>query len=238
MSQLIIASSDTGEPLTSSDAIAAGTDNQHKNVLALIRTYLDDFEAFGRVAFETRPLQTAGGAQESTVAMLNEHHATLLITYLRNNEVVRGFKMRLVAAFWEARKPRVPQTMAQALRLAAEQAEMIELQQAQITAAAPKVEFVDRYVDSTGSKGFREVCKLLGAKENAFREFLAEKKIMYRLHGALTPYADHLDAGRFEVKAGTSEANGHAYNTARFTPKGIAWIAGLWAAHQLQKEAA
>lgn len=138
----------------------------------------------------------------------------------------------------QAAAPRVPQTMAQALRLAAEQAELIEQQQAEIAAAAPKVEFVNRYVESTGSKGFREVCKLLGAKENAFREFLAEKKIMYRLHGALTPYADHLDAGRFEVKAGTSEHNGHAYNAARFTPKGIAWVAGQWAAHKLEGGAA
>lgn len=237
----IIIQSNTGDLMTTSAAIADGTGNQHKNVIALLRQYPEDFEVFGRVAFETRTLNTLGGPQTGMVALLNEDHATLLITYLRNNDVVRKFKQRLVLAFREAKRalaPQVPQTMAQALRLAAEQAEMIEQQQAQLAAAAPKVEFVDRYVESTGSKGFREVCKLLGAKENAFRDFLAEKKIMYRLHGALTPYADHLDAGRFEVKAGTSEHNGHAYNAARFTPKGIAWVAGQWAAYQMEIEQA
>lgn len=133
--------------------------------------------------------------------------------------------------------PQLPQTFAQALRLAAEQAEVIEQQAAQLAAAAPAVEFVDRYVDSTGSKGFREVCKLLKIKEPAMRAFLSEQKIMYRLNGEWTPYAEHLAAGRFEVKAGTADHNGHAYNCARFTPKGIEWIAGLWAKSKLSEVA-
>jgi phage antirepressor YoqD-like protein len=47
----------------------------------------------------------------------------------------------------------VPTSLSGALRLAAEQAELIERQQAALTSAAPAVEFVDRYVDSTGLKG-------------------------------------------------------------------------------------
>lgn len=122
----------------------------------------------------------------------------------------------------------VPTTLAGALRLAAEQAEQIERQQAALALAAPKVEFVDRYVASTGNKGFREVCKLLGAKENVFRDFLIQRGIMYRLAGTLTPFAPHLEAGRFVVKAGASEGGGHAFNQAKFTPKGVEWIAGEW----------
>ena len=26
----------------------------------------------------------------------------------------------------------------------------------------------------------------------------------------------------------------HAFNTAKFTPKGIAWVAGIWAQHKLE----
>lgn len=91
---------------------------------------------------------------------------------------------------------------------------------------APKVEFVDKYVSSdTGNKGFRQVAKLLKVKENWFREFLIDNKIMYRLGGEWMPHQNHIDAGRFEVKAGTK--NDHAYNTAKFTPKGVQWIAEL-----------
>lgn len=127
----------------------------------------------------------------------------------------------------------VPTTLAGALRLAAEQAETIEQQALAIVAAAPAVEFVAKYADSTGLKGFRQVCKLLAVKENVFREFLLDKKIMYRLGGEWMPHAAHLDTGRFVVKAGTSDATGHAFNSAKFTPKGINWVAGEFAKYQL-----
>lgn len=130
----------------------------------------------------------------------------------------------------------VPTTLSGALRLAAEQAEVIEQQAAQLAYAAPKVAFVEQYVDSTsGSKGFRQVCKLLGAKEPEFRAFLHDEKIMYKLGGEWVPFAQHLDAGRFEVKAGTSEASGHAYNSAKFTAKGVEWVAGEWAKHKIKE---
>jgi len=129
----------------------------------------------------------------------------------------------------------IPTSLSAALRLAADQSEQIEAQQAQLAIAAPKVAFVERYVESTGLRGFREVCKLLGANESHFRLFLIDKKIMYRLGSNLMPMAAHLDAGRFIVKTG--EQGGHAFNTAKFTAKGVEWVAGLWAVHGL-KEAA
>lgn len=134
--------------------------------------------------------------------------------------------------------PGVPQTFAQALRLAAEQAEVIEQQALALEAAEPAVEFVDRYCDATGAKGFRQVAKLLQVKEHVFRDFLIEKKIMYRLNGELTPHAPHLDAGRFVVKAGQSNETNHAFNSARFTPKGVNWVAGEFAKHQVEQQLA
>ena len=127
----------------------------------------------------------------------------------------------------------VPQTMAQALRLAADQAEQIEQQQLAIAAAKPAVEFVERYVQAGGLKGFRETCKLLKANEARFREFVIANKIMYRLGSALTAHQNHIDAGRFEVRTGHAEANDRAFTSTKFTAKGIDWIAGEWAKHQL-----
>lgn len=134
--------------------------------------------------------------------------------------------------------PGVPQTFAQALRLAAEQAEVIEQQAVALEAAKPAVEFVDRYCDATGALGFRQVAKVLKVKEHIFRDFLIEKKIMYRLGGALAPMATHLDAGRFVVKAGHAQANNHAFNSARFTPKGVNWVAGEFAKYQVEHQLA
>lgn len=155
--------------------------------------------------------------------------------------LVSGYSAKLRMAIikrWQElesmQAPKLPQSFAQALQLAADQAKVIEDQQAAITLAAPKVEFVDRYVESKGNKGFRQVAKLLKAKESEFRAYLSVNKILYRLGGEWAPYQCHIDAGRFEVSTGT--ANEHAYNAARFTPKGVEWIAGLWAVHQLRKE--
>nr|WP_278386420.1 phage antirepressor KilAC domain-containing protein [Stutzerimonas kunmingensis] len=138
---------------------------------------------------------------------------------------------------WQAleaqQAPRIPETLAEALRLAADQAEQIEKQQACIAIAMPKAEFVDRYVDGTGLKGFRQVAKLLHAKENDFRTFLQDKRVIYRLRGEWVPFAEHIDAGRVSVKTGQAN-NGYAFNATMFTPKGAQWIAGLWAAHQME----
>lgn len=43
-----------GQPVTTTLKVAAGTGSQHKNVLELVRTYIDDLQEFGLVTFETR----------------------------------------------------------------------------------------------------------------------------------------------------------------------------------------
>lgn len=102
--------------------------------------------------------------------------------------------------------------------------------------AAPKVAFVDKYVQATGLFTFREVAKLLKANEARFREFLIDSKVMYYLGKKLTAYKNHEDAGRFAVKTDTAK-NGHDYRQTFFTPKGVHWVAGQWAKHQ-EREAA
>ena len=194
------------------------------------------------------PLQTSGGVQD--VRVLGEPDVLRLIVNcalpaaqpferLVFEEILPT--IRRTGTYSLAPAVAIPQTFAQALRLAADQQDVIAAQAAQLAAAAPSIEFVERYADSTGTKGFRQVAKLLGANENRFRDFLIEEKILYRLSGELTPHAAHIDAGRFCVKAGTAQVSGHAYNAARFTPKGVTWVAGEWAKWQLlqrEKEAA
>ncbi|WP_376775620.1 phage antirepressor KilAC domain-containing protein [Serratia fonticola] len=149
------------------------------------------------------------------------------------------FTARLVDRWRELEgKGRTPQTFSEALRLAADLEDEKQRLKSQLAVAAPKVEFVDRYVEATGSQTFRQVCKLLKAKEPDFRLFLYEKHIMYRLSGTFTPYQQHIDAGRFEVKTGTNQINNHAFTQSRFTAKGIKWIAGLWAEHLAKASAA
>jgi phage antirepressor YoqD-like protein len=124
------------------------------------------------------------------------------------------------------RKPAVlPSNYIEALQALIESEQGKAAAKEQLELAAPKVAFVDRYVESTGNKGFRQVAKLLGVKEPAFRKFLSDNKIMYQLGGEWAAYQNHIDAGRFHTSTG--ENNEHAYNTAKFTPKGVTWICEL-----------
>ena len=159
---------------------------------------------------------------------------TLLAGY---NVVLR----RRVIARWqelEAQQPAPAQlTRMDILKLAmASEQARIEAE-AQLALAAPKVEFVERYVQpGTGSMGVREVCKVLGAKLNEFTDFLLKRGLMYRTtpKSPLTPRAEHMHNGRFEAKTGTAEhgETSHAFVHYKFTPKGVEWIAGLWGSHR------
>lgn len=126
---------------------------------------------------------------------------------------------------------------ADAARAWADQYEQRAVAEQALAIAAPKAAFVDQYVENTGSMSFRQAAKLLKANERQFRQMLLDKGVMYYLGGVLTPYRHHSEAGRFEVKTGTSERNQHAFTQARFTPKGLQWVAGLWAEYQMEAAA-
>ena len=144
------------------------------------------------------------------------------------------FTARLVDRWQEleaGQAPKVPQTYAQALLEAGRLAQLAEEQAQQLALAAPKVAFVDKYVQATGLFTFREVARLLKANKTRNREFLIDSKVMYYLGKKLTAYKNHEDAGRFAVKTDTAK-NGHDYRQTFFTPKGVHWVAGQWAKHQ------
>lgn len=92
-----------GVAVTSSFIISEGVAIQHKNVLELIKKYLDDLKTFGNVLFETESFKTAGGTQKREIAILNEPQTTLLLTFFKNTEIVRKFKVALVQKFYELR---------------------------------------------------------------------------------------------------------------------------------------
>ena len=143
----------------------------------------------------------------------------------------KGVRRWVLERLKERETPLVPQTYAQALLEAGRLAQLAEEQAQQLALAAPKVAFVDKYVQATGLFTFREVAKLLKANEARFREFLIDSKVMYYLGKKLTAYKNHEDAGRFAVKTDTAK-NGHDYRQTFFTPKGVHWVAGQWAKHQ------
>jgi len=240
-----------GVATTTSMRIANGTQVQHKNVLELIRTYLADFEEFGGVAFETRPFDTAGGVQRREVAILNEGHATLLFTYLRNNDVVRDFKKRLVREFYAMRKALATPLQGNELLAAAvlESQKVIEARDARIyqleqkaTADAPKVSYVDTYVTDADLLSFSTVASSNNVTEKALRELLIRKDWIYSQSDSRwserkqqkvirNRYSEKADKKRYFRRVENHEAprfrGSEVMHTLKITPQGAEAIARL-----------
>lgn len=90
------------EPRADTRLLAQHLGNQHKNVFELVKNYRADFENFGILRFQTEEIQ--GRGQPEKFALLNEDQAYLLLTYSRNTARVRALKVRMVAAFRDARR--------------------------------------------------------------------------------------------------------------------------------------
>lgn len=178
MSAVELVTVQDGTPATTSLVIAEGTDNEHRAVLQLIRTYAADLNEVGGVAFQMRPFETAGGMQRREIAVMDEPASALLMTYLKNSEVVRDFKKRLVSDFYAMRQqlttPAVPQTYAAALRAAADQSDRAELAEAKIAELEPKAQVADKLLDANGDLSVRDAAQALtraGVKVGATRLF-------------------------------------------------------------------
>lgn len=240
MQQLVSFVSD--EPVTTSQVIALHTQLPHRSVVQLVRKYDRDLHRFGRVQFQMRPFETAGGTQQREVALLNERQSTLLISYMRNKPIVREFKMRLVQAFYElaeqqrSNAPVVPQTLAEALRLAADKAEEADRLALEAQQNAPKVEFHDRVVASEGSMSVAEAAKLIGTGRTRLFAWLRKAGWVTRRN---EPYQSAIESGLLDVKLSQWEHPDKGIQetiTARVTGKGLAKLRNEYGAGSVQAQ--
>lgn len=200
MTQELLTITADGTPVIDTVTIAEGVNVEHKAVIQLVRKYESDFNAFGRVTFEMRPFETNGGTQKREVALLNEDQATLLFTYLKNTEIARSLKIRVVKAFRNCRDElakakavpsqfQIPQTMQEALRLAADQMDKNAALQKQIEADAPKVSAYDDLVDDTGLFTATAVAKILHMKRCDLFTWLKRNQVAYQQGKDWLPYS-------------------------------------------------
>lgn len=125
-------------------------------------------------------------------------------------------------------KALIPQTLPEALRLAADMAEQNAQLSYKVQQDAPKVAFVNHYVEAGGAKSLRETAKILNMPEKAMIDALIQDRVLFRQSGNLLPHALRQREGLFTVKTGTSDF-GHAYTQTRVTPRGVQWIAERYA---------
>ena len=202
-----------GEATTTSLIIAEGTGVEHASIIKLIRNNLNDFNEFGPVRFEIRkgkPLPQGGFAKATEYAILNERHSTLLFSYMRNSEIVKQFKIRLVKKFYEMRDTIRNGVNAKnlsrmdILKLAMEsEQERLRLEnenrllENKVAEQAPKAEGFDRIARADGLLNLTNAAKSLNVRPKDLFDFLQAKKWIYRRVGgrSYSAYQDKIQCG-------------------------------------------
>ena len=164
---------------------------EHSNLTVMINSVDDDEKLISRTK------DCLGRDNSATFLTENGLYEVLMLS---RKPIAKQFKTEVKKILKELRlkNSRVPQTFAQALRLAAEQQEMIEAQQVLIEAQKPKVDFYDCVTGSDDTIDMAEVAKVLncGMGRNRIFQLLREKEI---LNNSNQPYQQFVDRGYFRV---------------------------------------
>ncbi|EIF7417593.1 phage antirepressor KilAC domain-containing protein [Escherichia coli] len=122
--------------------------------------------------------------------------------------------------------PSIPQTLPEALRLAAELAEQKMQLEQQLVAAAPKVDFADRVSAANGIL-IGNFAKVVGLKQNALFSWLRQNGILMAFGARKNvPRQQYINAGYFTVKEVVlDDENGYQIRlTPQLTGKGQQWL--------------
>ena len=213
----VVYKTNRGTPVTDSVKVARVFEKQHKNVMKSIRNILGSAQNLANQKwFAETTYMDAQGKRQPMFLMSRDGFS--LLTMSLTGEKAMAFKVAFIEQFNRMEQaikelapaaPAIPQTFAQALRLAAEQAETIEAQQKQLEAQAPKVAFATAIINSPSSCGIDELAKLL--KQNGIDmgeirlfQWLREKGYLCNLGTARNqPTQKALEMGLFELKPQT-----------------------------------
>jgi len=224
-------------PTIDSREVAQMVKKQHKELLRDIRTYIEQMnEANMGIEDPSARLRPADYFIEGSYSDGNgqerpKYDATKIGCDFIANKLT-GVKGTAFTAFYTKRfdqmenalssTPAIPQTFAQALRLAADQAERLEAQK-------PLVAFAETCAASEDSILVRELAKV--ASKNGIS--IGEKRLYQKLRdwhllfpNGREPYQEYIDRGYFEITQGVTETTKgpKLYKVTRVTPKGQIYI--------------
>lgn len=215
----------------SSREIAELTGKEHKNVIRDIRAMLDSLaEGDGSVLSHVAETKDARG-YTAEIALPKDLTLTLVAGYnvkLRKRIIDRWLELE---AQQSSPVPAIPQTLPEALRLAADLAEQKAKADAALAIAAPKVEGFDRIANATGLLSLRETATTLKVPERKFIAWMQRHDWLYRRpgKGTLLGYAERLKEGYLEHKAVTIHndrtGDDEIREQVRVTPLGLTVLA-------------
>jgi phage regulatory protein, rha family len=247
----VVYKTEKGTPVTDSIKVAGVFGKQHKNIIQAIRNLLGSAEnsAHARWFYESTYLDAQG--KKRPMFIMNRDGFSLLAMGLNGAKALQ-FKVAFIDQFnkmeevvkqvVQQAQPALPMTFAEALRLAAEQAEKIEEQQRQIEAERPRVLFSQAVETSQDSILIGELAKLIC--QNGVD--IGEKRLFtwLRLNGYLCqqgerynqPTQKALEMGLFELRKVTINVGDHTKvrTTTKVTGKGQVYFVNKFLYNQQQ----
>lgn len=236
--QNVVYKTEKGTPVTDSLKVAEVFGKQHKNIMQSIRNILGSAEnsAHHRWFYESTYCDMQG--KERPMFVMNRDGFSLLAMGLTGTKAMQ-FKVgfieqfnameRVVRQVMQPTTPAIPQTYAEALRLAASQAEQIEEQQKKIQADAPRVLFSQAVETSDKSVLIGELAKIIcqngvDTGEKRLFAWLRENGYLCQFGERYNqPTQKAMQMGLFEIKKTTIQLpNGETIisNTTKVTGKG------------------
>jgi len=173
----------------------------------------------------TSPINTIRGNFSAGMAQGTFAHELIAIEYC--GWINAKFRIKVNQTFIDYRtghlKPTVPQTLPEALRLAADAMEQVEV-------LKPKSVALDRIASSDGSFCVSDAAKSLQVRPKVLFDWLSANKWIYRRvgHGGWLAYQDKIQRGQLEHKVATfsrGDGSEKVSEQVRVTSTGLAWLA-------------
>lgn len=212
--QQVVYKTEKGTPVTDSVKVAEVFGKMHKNVLKSIRNILGSAQNLAHKTWFYQVTYIDAQGKTQPMFLMNRDGFSLLAMSLTGERALQ-FKVGFIQQFdmmEQALKeiaPAIPQTFAQALRLAAEQAETIEAQQKQLAEQAPKVNFAKALEIAGESILIGQLAKLIcqnGVNTGEIRlyQWMRDNGFLHKCGSEYNdPTQRALEMGLFEVRTGT-----------------------------------
>jgi anti-repressor protein len=213
--------------LTDSLMVAEVFGKDHNKVMRDIRSQVKKLEEAGEEQFSLSNFGQSDYKNERGKVyqkLLLTEDAFTLVTMSYTTVEAMKFKIKYINEFNRMKSLvgnknsqfSVPATFAEALRLAADQHEKIEV-------LTPKAESFDHFISGENYQKMNDVAKSLGVGRNKLFAFLREEEILMKDN---TPYQRYINSGYFVVKEIPIKGKSVAFNKTQtyVTAKGVDYI--------------
>ncbi len=214
----------------SSREVAALCEKRHDHVLRDIENLNATYTQMG--------FPKVGGGYYTHPNTGNQQHREFLLTHEQCIDLITGYRadvrIRINRRWYELenQQPKLPQTLPEALRLAADLAEQNQLQAQQLAIAEPKAAALDRVSAADGDMTITNAAKVLKMRPSDLFAYLSQQKWIYKRNGVggWIGYQDKVQSGYLthgEYRYESNKSTGAEKLVAQVyvTPKGLAKLA-------------